>query len=382
MPLKCLRNGKETYAFNIESDEAWEALRKANAKAKDLRMPCCDAAVALRTSKLGTRHFAHARIGPCTTAPETAEHLLAKMSVVEAIRGTDWSPLPEQAGNTPSGEEWRADVLAVKGNTKVAFEIQWSRQDQTETERRQKRYAEAGVRGLWLFRQKDFPVEQDTPAFRLVYEAESRSFRVLLPSPFYDPAWAARDKQDMMSWGQSIPLSTFVTGTLNGQLRFAPALGRVMPLEVETATIPCWRCKKPTGIVMGLNFAASRILPFHPDIPTTIYALSDDLPGGEATVMSMLPANLLRQYGIGTIKPRYSKTTGEEYLSNGCIHCDALQGRFFEHDYAFDGKKAFEIEAIFHAEWGPLLEDAQSYIYRWWFNETEGQPITLDLDGI
>lgn len=370
MPLKCLRGGDELYAFNIETDEAWEDLREANAKAKDLRMPCCQATVVLRTSKLGTRHFAHARVGSCKTAPETAEHLLAKMAVVEATRGTAWTPLPEQAGNTPSGEEWRADVLAVKDKAKVAFEIQWSRQDQAETERRQKRYADAGVRGLWLFRQKDIPVEKETPAFRLVFEAETKHFRVLLPSSFYNPLWIGHERDERLSWSQSIPLPAFVVGALEGKLRFAPALGKTMPVEVNAATISCWRCKKPTGVVMGLTFAASRILPGHSDIPTTIYEMSDSLPGGDAVVMSMLPASLLRQHGIGVIKPRYSKTAGEKYLSNGCIHCDALQGSFFEHEYAFDGKKAFEIETIFQKEWGTLLEDTQPYVYRWWFDES------------
>ncbi len=373
MPLKCLRGGEEIYSFNIESDEAWEDLRKANAKAKDLRMPCCDAAVVLRTSKLGTKHFAHARIGSCTTAPETAEHLFAKMAVVEAIRGTDWTPLPEQAGCTSSSEEWKADVLAVKGNAKVAFEIQWSRQDNTETERRQKRYDEAGVRGLWLFRQKDFPIGKETPAFRLVFEPETKSFRILLPSPHYHPEWVGRDKDAAYLWGQSIPLSAFIKGTLKGQLRFAPALGLTMPVEVSKVEIQCWRCKKVTGVVMGLNFAASRVLPGCPDIPTSIYDLSEELPNGDAVVMSMLPASLLRSHDIGVIKPRYSKTAGGEYLSNGCVHCDALQGRFFEHNYAFDGKKAFEIGAEFKAEWGPLLESAESHIYRWWFNDSGSQ---------
>lgn len=374
MPLKCLRGGDEIYSFNIESDGDWENLRKMNSKSKELRMPCCGAAVVLRTSKLGTKHFAHARIGSCTTAPETAEHLLAKLAVVEAIRKTDWTPLPEQAGKTPSGEEWRADVLAVKNKAQVAFEIQWSRQDRNETERRQKRYDEAGVRGLWFFRQKDFPVDKKTPSFRLVFEAETKTFRILLPSPFYDPDWVGRDKSDFLYWKQSIPLPLFVEGTLNGKLRFAPALGQTMPMEVSTVEIECWRCKKPTGVVNGLNFAASRVLSGHSDIPTSIYDLSDALPNGEAVVMSMLPASLLRSHGVGVIKPRYSKTAGEQYISNGCIHCDALQGRFFEHEYAYEGKTAFEVEVEFKPEWGDLLEEAQSHIYRWWFNESESSP--------
>lgn len=373
MPLKCLRGGEEIYSFNIESDEAWEDLRKANAKAKDLRMPCCDASVVLRTSKLGTKHFAHARIGSCTTAPETAEHLLAKMAIVDAIRGTDWTPLPEQAGNTPSGEEWRADVLAVKGKAKVAFEIQWSRQDDAETTRRQKRYDEAGVRGLWFFRQKDFPIGKETPSFRLVFEPEMKTFRILLPPAFYHPEWVGKTKEDTHHWGQSIPLSAFVVGALKGQLRFAPALGLTMPLEVSKVEIPCWRCKKLTGVVMGLNFAASRVLPGCPDISTSIYDLSQALPDGNAVVMSLLPASLLRRHGIGVVKSRYSKTVKGEYMSNGCVHCDALQGQFFEHEYAYDGKKAFETEAEFKSEWGPLMTRAKSHIYRWWFNESDLQ---------
>lgn len=373
MPLKCLRGGEEIYSFNIESDEAWEDLRKANAKTKDLRMPCCDAAVVLRTSKLGTKHFAHSRIGSCTTAPETAEHLLAKMAVVDAIRGTEWTPLPEQAGNTRSGVEWRADVLAVKGKAKVAFEIQWSRQDKPETIRRQKRYDDAEVRGLWLFRQKDFPIGKETPAFRLVFEPETKTFRILLPSAFYHREWVGKNKEDAHYWGQSIPLATFVVGALKGRLRFAPALGVTMPLEVSKVEIPCWRCKKRTGVVMGLNFAASHVLPGCPDISTSIYDLSQALPDGKAVVMSLLPASLLRRHGIGVVKPRYSKTVGGEYMSNGCVHCDALQGQFFEHEYAYDGKKAFETEVEFKAEWGPLLTRAKSQIYRWWFNESDPQ---------
>jgi len=369
MPLKCLRGGEEIYSFNIESDEAWEDLRKANAKAKDLRMPCCDAAVVLRTSKLGTKHFAHSRIGSCTTAPETAEHLLAKMAVVEAIRGTDWTPLPEQAGNTPSGEEWRADVLAVKGKALVAFEIQWSRQDEGETSRRQKRYDDADVRGLWLFRQKDIPIGKETPAFRLVFDPETKTFRILLPSAFYP--WG--NNEDPVAWGQSIPLSDFIKGALKGQLRFAPALGLTIPMEVNKVKIKCWRCDNATGIVMGLNFAASRVLPGCPDIPASIYELSENLPDGDAVVMAMLPASLLRQYGIGAIKPRYSKREGRKYLSNGCVHCDALQGRFFEHEYAYEDHKAFENEVVFKAEWGPLLRSANRHIYRWWFNESDFQ---------
>ncbi|MBV8525688.1 MAG: hypothetical protein JOY71_26840 [Acetobacteraceae bacterium] len=38
-----------------------------------------------------------------------------------------------------------------------------------------------------------------------------------------------------------------------------------------------------------------------------------------------------RQFGLprmGVIKPRYSKTAGRKYVSQGCHHCDAIVGEF------------------------------------------------------
>lgn len=371
MALKCLRGEEELFAFDFQEDQAWENLRVSNSNKRDLGMPCCGADVVLRTSKLGTRHFAHAKKGPCATAPETAEHLLAKMFVVEGIKRTAWSAMPEQAGRTPSGEEWRADVMAAKGKSRAAFEIQWSRQDNEETDRRQRRYAEAGVRGLWLFRQKDFPTSRRTPSFGLAFDGQAKTFDVLIPSPEHDPRRSARSKDDASLWSQRISLPRFIAGALEGRLHFAPALGLQMPVEVDSVRIPCWRCKKMTGIVTGLTFAAGRILPGCPDIHASIYDLSEELPDGDSEVMAILSPDLLRRHGLGVVKPRRSKAVGRSYLSNGCVHCDSLQGRFFEHHYDFEATKAFETVAEFKAEWAPKLRDAWDQIYRWWFDERD-----------
>nr|WP_244818629.1 competence protein CoiA family protein [Caballeronia sp. Lep1P3] len=329
-------------------------------------MACCGAGAVLRTSKLGTRHFAHARRGPCETAPETAEHLLAKMAVIDAVEGTEWDAIPEQAGSTPTGHQWRADVLAVKGNARVAIEIQWSRQDTDETERRQSRYAEAGVRGLWLFRQKNFPSRKDIPSFRLMFDERAGLFNVLIPSAYYDPKWVSISKDDDLLWSQTIPLQTFIKGALKGRLRFAPTLGCRMPVDVDIARIRCWRCKKETGVVAGLTFAASRIFPRFDDFHTSIHDMAK-MPDGVAEVMSILPPSVLMRHGIGVVKPRSSKAASETYLSNGCVHCDALQGRFFES--AFEAQTEFATEAVFKPEWVRALPSATAYTYRWWFDE-------------
>jgi hypothetical protein len=370
MPLKCLRDNEPIFAFDVESDDAWEQLRKDNAAGTKLRMPCCDSAVTLRRSKLGTRHFAHARRGPCSTAPESAEHLLAKRAIVAGIRRTKWTALPEQAGDSPGFGPWVADVLSTNEKRKVAFEVQWSRQENSETQFRQDRYRAANVRGLWFFRQHDFPVAKDVPAFRLVLDDQTQTLTVQLPSPSYHPTFmSARTKEEPRYWQQSIELSDFVEGALQGRLRYAPALGAVMPVEVHAAKTECWRCKRETSVVMSLVFAASRVFPGCADIKLTIHSFADHLHDGVRVVMDMLPAALLAKHGIGAIKPRFSRTEGGSYLSNGCAHCDALQGRFFEHELAYQSAKTFEIESRFEKDWGPLMEEADSEIHRWWFDE-------------
>jgi len=369
MPLKCYRDDQAILAFDLENEEAWEALRKENAARKNLSMPCCGAAVTLRTSKLGTKHFAHARRGPCATAPESAEHLLAKRTIVEGARRTDWEATTEQAGDPQDSEPWIADVLAKKEHRKVAFEVQWSRQDTPETRRRQKRYAASGVRALWLFRQHMFPVEKETPSFRLVFDEVTSRFAVQLPSPAHNSWMSAKDKDEPRYWSQSIELSRFVEGALTGRLRFAPILGLTTPVEVFTETTVCWRCKEDTRLVLGITFAASRVLPGCADVELNLHSFGDNLEDGAPVVARMLPAALLKSHGIGELRPRYSRTEGGSYLSNGCVHCDALQGRFFEHEHGFALEKTLEVEARFEAEWGPLMEDAADEIYRWWFDD-------------
>lgn len=364
MPLKCLRGEEELYAFNFETADDWDTLRKSNATLKDLRMPCCGAAVVLRTSKLGTRHFAHVRKGPCTTAPETAEHLLAKLTIVEAIQRAGWEARPEQSGTTPAGEEWRADVMAVKGKARIAFEVQWSRQSPEETRRRQERYAAAGVRGLWLFRHTGFPSTKDTPGFCLLFNAETKNFRVGIRGTGY---WSPKSVTDSV-WRQIVALPAFIEGTLTGRLQYAPAIGERMPLVVEAASTRCWRCKKKTRVVTDLTFAASRVLPGCEDLRTDIYRF-EQLPEGRRVLAALLPGDLLRKHGIGTLKPRFSKTEGRPYLSNGCVHCDALQGRFFDHNLAWESGPVLEVEV----ELGHDLANGLGFVnlarQSWWFDK-------------
>ena len=120
MPLRCLDPaGLGIHSFDL-TDEQWWALELENRRARHLRMPCCSSAVTLKRSRLGTPFFAHKALGTCTTAPETEAHLHLKAMAVEVARGNGWTAETEVTDTSPSGEQWRADVLAQKGKRQVA----------------------------------------------------------------------------------------------------------------------------------------------------------------------------------------------------------------------------------------------------------------------
>ena len=370
MPLKCISGNQELFAFNITSTEAWNELRASNAQDHSLHMQCCGAGVVLKTSKLGTRYFSHARKGPCLTAPESSEHLRAKEIIATAVQRAGWVARVEQSGQTNDQQTWIADVLASRGGkSAIAFEVQWSRQSLDETERRQNIYRSASVRGMWFMRQHDFPISKDIPAFMLTFDEQTGEFHVLLPAPcFHSSFISARDKLKSEYWQQRIELSRFVEGALRGKLRFAPQIGKMLPLEVSGVYTDCWRCKKTTRIIINLCFAASRIHTGASDVDASIYDFDDDEGHGATLLVNTLRADVLAQHGIGAIKPRYSRTEGQKYLSNGCVHCDALQGRFFEHEFAYEAELIFSVDVLFDDQWTQHLEDDSAF-NRWWFED-------------
>lgn len=105
MPLRCLDDASRSLDALALTTAEWSALTVSNRRIRHLRMVCCPSPVVLKTSRLGTRFFAHHALGGCA-----------------------------------SGDE---------------------------TQRRQARYAARGVRALWLFRGAGFVADADTPAVRV-----------------------------------------------------------------------------------------------------------------------------------------------------------------------------------------------------------------------
>lgn len=92
------------------------------------------------------------------------------------------------------------------------------------------------------------------------------------------------------------------------------------PTTVETDVVGvlvlpgrCWRCRQVTYPIVGVLGPGHAFRPF-PDV-------ADQLAG-------TLSEAALRKLGTGAIRRRRSRTRLDAYLSNGCLHCDAIQGDF------------------------------------------------------
>lgn len=93
----------------------------------------------------------------------------------------------------------------------------------------------------------------------------------------------------------------------------------------------------------------------------------------------ILPMAIRRQHRVGLIKPRFSKTEGGSYLSNGCFECGALQGRFFEHQYVNNPTVLHSGTAVVDERWMRLLKSRFSR--HWRLLGIEPTRFAGDVDG-
>lgn len=340
MPLRCFDPSvnRSVLAFDLSREE-WRALQRENRRARHLRMPCCQAQVTLKRSHRGTPFFAHKSVGECATAPETEAHLRLKRIAVEAARMYGWDAETEVTGRTAKGEQWRADVLAQRARSRVAIEIQWSSQTNEETLCRQARYVESGVRCLWLFRHGGFPVSRDLPAVRVDGNPDE-GFVAFIPTG---------------SGEQSLPVHEFFDAAFNKRFRFGLPLGCDATVSVQAGPLLCYRCDAETRIVTGIaiDVGPDKHLFTVPDLDAHLDLFE--------RIRGRIPDSL----GIGSIKRRYSKTQKRSYLSNGCAHCGAFIGEFYEHGAWYDAETVCEFQTRMDENWQAAIEQREDYEEGW-----------------
>ena len=248
---------------------------------------------------------------------ESVIHRLAKETIARAIQSVGWSAEVEVPGKTPTGASWIADVLARHQEEKpVAFEVQWSPQNDSITRLRQARYSSAGIVGVWFFQQPDFASDQSLPAFRLMFNKSTSTLEVLVPS-FHEETSARRRKSIYSPfWRQSVELSAFVEGTLNGRLQFAPVLNQEFATEISAATTSCTRCGCEINVITNLKFAIASKLKGFSDIDVPIYNLK-----ATEDVIALLPSALFERHGIRIFIKDDGKQISETL--NKCVHCNS-----------------------------------------------------------
>ncbi len=285
MPLRCLDDADRSLDASLLTTLEWTALTATNRHVRHLRTLCCGAPLVLKTSRLGTRFFAHLALGGCGSGDEGPEHLHLKALAIAAARAAGWTAEAEVSGATPAGEPWRADVLATRGRHRIAVEVQWSPQTDALTSARQARYAESGVRGLWLSRGA-VTADAEVPAVR-VRGSLTGGLTVL-----------------------GLPAADFLTAVFDRRLRFGFPAGTSAEATVAGGIASCWGagCRALARIVMGVEIVAGESRCAVP------LAQLGTAPAILAAVVAALPADPLR----GRI--RVARSTGA--AAAGCFACD------------------------------------------------------------
>lgn len=316
MPLRAFLDGQEIISIGY-ADDQWLKLKQKISSGSTLVLPCCNQHGFVRKSSKGLKHFVHAKSeNVCDWKPETAEHLRAKVEIITACEANGWKAIPEF-----SETDWRADVLAVKDEHRIAFEVQWSRQTLEETLLRQQRYKDANVRGCWFFRippkgmrsyEHSIYASKETPSFQISKNDEGNMI-VNLSNRTYS-------------------LQNFVDSLLNRKIRFCENyhLQPEQEVEINIFETECWKCKNPQHLyTVSPNLLSVCTNDMY--VMSSLWS-SDDMdksPAIVAAVREIMQSPEGVDIKIGEVKNRYSKTISESYLSHGCYYCDAIFGDFF-----------------------------------------------------
>lgn len=322
MPLRAFIDGEDKIA-PLLNDAEWEALKLAvSRKEKSVLMPCCNAAGLLRVSKLGTKHFYHSRTAECNWKPETAEHLKAKTEILIACRNAGYTASPEKID-----PDWRADVYAERNTTKLAFEVQWSKQTLEETQERQNKYKRDDVKGCWFFRQPPFDYHYSTHAINDLPMFE------LLPSQPPDKDLLVSSPVLIYPDQKPLCLADFVSALLTKKIcyRALATTSCNQKIRIVFVTKKCWKCNASSLMYYVDSSYISRC---GREMSRGHYMTCSYEKNGHyefrqeiiAAARHYINSHPVLSARLGRIKPRFSKKQNRTYISFGCPRCDAIFG--------------------------------------------------------
>jgi hypothetical protein len=304
MPLRAIINSKDIYSYEL-TDTEWQNLQKASKeKSVEVKLPCCNQIGYLRKSSNNVQHFVHLKKDKtCDWKPESPEHLYAKLEVIKACEANGWKAIPEY-----SETSWRADVLAIKDNMRIAFEIQWSNQTKEKTEFRQENYTKSGVRCCWFF--KTVPTQFRNGS------SEDKAFEEI---PFFKIEKGDISNIEVVFSEKRFSLRSFVEKLLTRKFKFCKNYSGInQDLIVYVFDYICWNCGKAQK-----QYYCSRSITSKCEKQVMVYKGIDKHPNVVKEVLRIANENELR---IGEVKNRFSKSNTNQYFTHGCYSCDAIFG--------------------------------------------------------
>lgn len=143
------------------------------------------------------------------------------------------------------------------------------------------------------------------------------------------PVFSIDDKWDIeLNPNDVIPFEEFIVSITSGHIHHANEM-IVKSMEIEFVQNDCWKCGAPNHVFFVRELRSENGIVYHPDQsfdfilenPSLLNAITQYLTGHKE-----LP------YKVGGIKQRFSRTVGDNYMSFGCHHCDAIFGNFPLHE--------------------------------------------------
>lgn len=215
---------------------------------------------------------------------ETPEHLFLKSLIVQAATEAGWNARTEVP--SPDGS-WIADTLLEKNGRTVAFEVQWSKQDDETYQFRQERYRQYGIDCIWLrrYRKHEYAHPQ-VPLLDVIVELEEQ-------------VAATRSGEPVEAAVQRVLASPLV--------RYSST-----PCWISS----CWKCQ--SDIVVW-------------DAPRESY--HEEVRHDRSAWFRNEVARFTAQKGVSVptamCETKYSNTVSASYLALCCPSCRSLQGDFF-----------------------------------------------------
>ena len=146
---------------------------------------------------------------------------------------------------------------------------------------------------------------EDLPVARVAKSDDGDDYDALLGREFQEQRFGVRE---------------FLKAAFSKRLHYRVPRGCLGTASVWVGPIACWRCKRDTNIVTSVQID---LLGSEP----SVLRISDF--EGHPDALRWVVEHTPKELRVGAIKPRYSKTEGGAYLSNGCGYCGSLIGRFF-----------------------------------------------------